>query len=166
MRVTTEAVFGFVAPPADVFAVASDHTLLPHFFQGVGPVPAVKNVTLEEGGALRLVEQSDGSVIQQRVVATDEPWMMEFALVGGFEAPFKFLVKRGGGLWRFRPSDHGCVVKWQVYFELRTVAAYPLIKLLLDGPYRRAMYECLNRMSDHLLASRGSAAGRKQATGG
>jgi hypothetical protein len=150
MRVSTHAVYGFVHRPEVVFDQAADHENLPTVFRGCGPVPAVESVRLREDGKMRWVRHADGSVIEQEVVCMERPKLQEFALVRGFDAPFSLMVKRGGGIWRFRPAAQGCVVRWEVFFELRTVLAFPFIKLLLERFYRQAMYECLQAMGDQL----------------
>lgn len=163
MRIETEAIYGFVHPPEVVYDLAADHENLPRVFKGVGPVPAVVAVRMRDDGLMRYVENADGSVIHQQVVRMERPHLQEFALVGGFQPPFSWLVRGGGGVWRFRRSAQGCVARWQVYFDLRTVAAFPLISLLLHKFYRQAMYDCLHAMGEQLLAGRALDRGARAA---
>jgi hypothetical protein len=162
MRVQTQAVYGFAHAPEVVFDLAADHENLPEVFKGVGPVPAVTAVRMRADGKVRYVENADGSVIHQQVVTMQRPTLQEFALTGGFKPPFSWLVRGGGGTWRFRKSEQGCVVRWQVYFDLRSILAFLPIKLLLERFYRQAMYDCLDAMARQLLERNAMRAPRER----
>jgi hypothetical protein len=135
------------APPAFDFAVDAER--FPPMFTGYGPIPAIRSITLEGPlavGVTRRIANSDGSMLTEQVTALDRPTRHAYSL-GGFRAPFSWLVKRGHADWAFEAQQSITHVRWSYCFDLRSPLAYPLAALLLQFFMARAMQRCLDQMA-------------------
>lgn len=132
-----EAVFDFITAPD-----APART-----FRGHGPVPGAVRAEVEGGGPLRVgairkVENADGSVVDEEIVALDRPARQAYRLVRGIRRPLSWLVRGAGGEWVLSDADGGTEVAWTFTFELRSPLVWP-IAALVGRAFRKAMRAAL-----------------------
>jgi hypothetical protein len=133
------------------FALACDTSRFPEFFQGFGPIPAVRKIELDGPpgvGATRRVHNSDGSVLTETVTAFDPPRRHGYRL-SGFRPPFAWLVRHGDADWRVTPSREGADVAWSYRFALTHRVAAVLAWVLLRF-MTAAMQRCLDAIARDL----------------
>jgi len=150
MQIQVLAEHTFRAPAADVFALAVDPARFPPTFRGCGPVPAVRAIHLRSPlavGALRELENSDGSRLTEQVTALQSPSHHAYTLTG-LAPPLSWLVRAGHGDWTFTPVAEGTHVLWRYDWDLSSRLAWPLAWPLLQGFMRRAMRNCLRAMAE------------------
>lgn len=140
------------APPERVFDVAVAVETLPKVFVGYGPVPAIREAWLKNGGpmavgAVRYVRNSDGSVIEERITALKRPRLQAYQLVAGFRPPFSWLLRRACGRWDFSALPEGTQIDWHFSFQPRSRLTAPLLALLVALFFRRAQRRCLARLA-------------------
>lgn len=138
---------------ARAFALVCDATRFPAFFDGCGPIPAVRAVDCAgplRVGAIRRVRNADGSVLTEVVTALDAPHRHAYRL-GGFRAPFAWLVRHADAEWRITDTADGARVAWAYRFELtHPLALLPARPLL--GFMTLAMRRCLDAMAREVAA--------------
>lgn len=145
----------FTAPAAAAFALSIDARRFPALFPGYGPIPAIRRVELQgiaAVGTKRQIHNSDGSVLDEEILQLDAPHRHRYRL-GGFRAPFAWLVREGEADWQFRDDGAGTTVEWHYRFEPASTLAQPFAALLLHGFMQRAMQRCLGKMSEALDAA-------------
>ncbi|MEW5847720.1 MAG: SRPBCC family protein [Myxococcota bacterium] len=161
MEVTTWAEVDVSRPPGEVFDLATANETLPRVFHGRGPIPGIRAARVQDGGALRegcvrQVTNSDGSVVEERIVALRRPVTQQYELLSGFKPPFSWMVRSGGGRWTFTETPGGTHIRWEFHFVLTSPVFWPVARAVLSGPFRGAMQDCLHRIRD-LATSGGSA---------
>lgn len=159
MKVWTEAHVEIARPAEAVFDHAVDPLKMPGLFVGYGPIPGIREVEIEGGGppragVLRRVTNSDGSVVEEELVALARPHRQAYRLLRGFRPPFSWLVRAGEGEWTFTSTDSGTEVSWRFGFELTTSLAWPLASVLLHTAFRAAMRRCLLRLREQVADAR------------
>lgn len=136
------------ASAATAFALSIDPQRFPALFPGYGPIPAIRQVELlgvAAAGTRRRIQNSDGSVLDEEILELDAPHRHRYRL-GGFRAPFAWLVRQGEADWLFRDEADGCAVEWHYRFEPASALARPFAALLLHGFMQKAMQRCLQRL--------------------
>jgi membrane protease YdiL (CAAX protease family) len=139
---------------SDVFDFVIAPQTIVKSWRGHGPIPATEHVDMDgpmRAGALRTVTNSDGSIIEERIVALERPLVQEYRLERGFRFPFTALVRGAGGRWDFSDEDGGTRVSWQFHFDLTTPLVWPVVPFF-RRPFERAMQEALERQRDILEA--------------
>lgn len=145
----------FAAPATAAFALSIDAQRFPALFRGYGPIPAIRRVELHGVAAVgtkRQIHNSDGSVLDEEILELDAPRRQRYRL-GGFRAPFAWLVRAGEADWQFRDDATGSTVEWHYRFEPASALARPFAALLLRGFMQRAMQRCLGKMGEALDAA-------------
>ena len=141
------------APPA-VFALMVDPLRFPATFPGYGPIPGIRTVTLDVPlavGATRRIHNTDGSTLTETITALDAPTRHAYTL-GGFRAPFSWLVSQGEANWSVGATASGSHVRWDYSFSPTRAWTYPLAAVLLRFFMARAMQRCLDTMARRLAA--------------
>jgi hypothetical protein len=143
VRVTAQSSVRIARAPGVVFDFVTRPEAVAETFRGSGPVPgAVKSELATPGGmrvgAVRRVESSDGSVVDEEIIELARPSVQAYRLIRGLRPPFTWLVREAGGRWTFNADGDGTLVSWVFTFELRLLA-WPLARALLVPPFRRAM---------------------------
>lgn len=128
-----EAVFDFITRPD-----APART-----FRGHGPVPGAVKAEIVGGGpvevgAIRQVHNSDGSVVDEEIVALVPNERQGYRLVRGIERPLSWLVRGARGEWVLEPMGDATEVAWTFTFELRSFLVWPFARLV-GGAFRKAM---------------------------
>lgn len=157
VRVGASAEVRIARPREEVFDLMVSLDAMPELFTGEGPVPGVVKVEVAGGGplrtgAIRRVTHTDGSVVEEVIVALERPLLQCYRLVSGFRFPFSLLVREGAGTWTLLPDGTSTRVRWELAFDLTTALARPLARRVIEGPFRSAMQACLERMRDRLVA--------------
>jgi len=137
------------APPAAVFALALDPQRFPATFTGFGPIPAIRSITLTGPvavGGTRLLENSDGSRLTERITRLDAPNRHAYTL-RGIRPPLSWLAQQGDADWTFTAVAAGTHVSWDYVMTLASPLAWPLAWPVLRGFMRGAMQRCLLAMA-------------------
>jgi hypothetical protein len=153
MNINTSASVIINRPREDVFALATDHAVIPELFRGFGPIPAIEKISMIEGsgltaGSVRLVENSDGSKLRERIVLFNPPREQQYILESGFRPPFSLLVSSGQGHWTFNRSSNGTLVTWNFSFTLTHPLAYPMAMQVATVLFNQAQKQCLKRLKN------------------
>lgn len=159
MRIMCEAQQTMPCGPHAVFALMVDPDRFPSMFEGYGPIPAIRSVTLDAPlavGATRRIHNTDGSILTEQVTALDRPVRHAYTLVG-FRPPFSWLVTRGESDWTLSTREPGTHVRWIYDFTLTNALAYPLASVVLKFFMSRAMQRCLDNMARLLVTTPVSA---------
>lgn len=137
------------APRERVFAFVTAPDAPARTFRGKGPIPGAVRSTVAGGGALRVgairtVESSDGSVVDEEIVELVPAERQGYRLVRGIGRPLRWLVRGAGGAWTFADADAdaGTEVTWTFTFALRSPLLWP-IAALIGRAFRGAMRDCL-----------------------
>ena len=156
MEVTAAASIEIAKPIDSVFDYAVTSENIPRVFVGYGPIPAVVSATVRgdgvmREGATRTIENSDGSVIDEAIIAFVRPTRQAYRLPGGFKKPFSFLVRSAEGNWAFSSTPSGGTrIDWDFRFELTSPIAQPFGWLLMRLFFQKAMVRCLERLKDQV----------------
>lgn len=154
MRILCTARRAIPCPASAAFELSLDPARFPSLFQGCGPIPAIRSITLDSPltiGATRRIKNADGTVLTEQVTRLDPPSCHSYSLTG-FRAPFSWLVRRGDADWNFAADASGTQVRWNYDFVLTGVWAYPIAVVLLRVFMRRAMQRCLDNMAQTLVS--------------
>ncbi len=154
MRILCTARRAIPCPASAAFELSLDPDRFPSLFQGCGPIPAIRSITLDTAltvGATRRIINADGTVLTEQVTALDPPSRHRYSLTG-FRAPFSWLVRRGDADWNFAADASGTQVRWDYDFVLTGFWAYPIAVVLLRVFMRRAMHRCLDNMAQTLAS--------------
>ena len=128
-------------PREEVFAVATDSTNAPRTLRPRGPFAGITRVEMHEGeilstGARRRIHMTDGTVLEEVILAYDPPAKHRYRWEGGAKFPFSLLIRSGTGTWEFTEAEGGTQIVWSYTFGLTSPLAYPLawpIALLFRG---------------------------------
>lgn len=147
MELGTRATRSIAAPPARVFAYATDVAELPRIWRGYGPIPGMVSATLAgEGpvapGHVRHIENADGSRLEERIVRHEPPRFHGYVLGGAFAFPFSMVVREGHSLWHLEAEGGGTTFTWTYRFVLTSPLVVPLMWPIV-GLFRKAMERAL-----------------------
>lgn len=155
MLVKTNALVEIAASPEAVFDFVTSLSNLPKVFRGFGPIPAIAKAEMADGGemregAVRRIENSDGSVIDEEMIAFKKPERQTYRLLRGFKFPISLLIESGGGDWKFTATPKGTRIDWEFYFMLTSPVFYPVGFLLVQVFMQTAMQQCLDNIQESL----------------
>ena len=126
------------------------------FDRWFGPIPAVREVTDQEGdwgtvGASRTIRTADGGSLREELTTVEPPHSLAYTL-SDVTVPMKLLVSQVEGRWTFEPAGTGVRVTWawtvHPASQLAEIAM-PLFGWLWKGYARQA----LERVEEGLLAT-------------
>lgn len=155
MLVKTNALVEVSASPEVVFDFVASLSNVPKSFRGYGPIPAIIQAEMADGGEMReggvrQIKHSDGSVIDEEIITFNQPERQTYRLVRGFEFPISLLIESGGGDWKFTATPKGTRIDWEFYFMLTSPLFYPVGLLLVQVFMQTAMQQCLDRIQECL----------------
>jgi uncharacterized protein YndB with AHSA1/START domain len=143
MALETQVEIEIAKPPAEVFDLATSCAGFPRFLLRLGPIPAVVRAELvgaaePKPGGRRLIHMSDGSTMEEEILAFERPARHRYRWTTPPAPPFVWLVRSAEGDWTFAPTAAGTRITWRYRFEspsrLAELAARPVI-----GLFRRWM---------------------------
>lgn len=139
----------------DVFNASTDCDNLPKFFTGYKGIPAILSAKTVDGlplreGSIRIVDNSDGSSIEEVILSLKQPSLQEYKLIRGFKPPFSWLVRAASGKWEYETLDNKTRVIWNFYFETRNIFAYLVFRLLVLHQFQKAQEICLKNLKKYV----------------
>lgn len=155
MQIQTNAQVIVDAGIEAVFDASTDCRNLPRFFTGYKAIPAIVSAKTVDGlplheGSIRIVDNSDGSSIEEVIVSLRRPDGQEYKLLKGFKPPFSWLVQAASGRWSYRTLDAKTEVVWNFYFEIPNLFAYLVFRLAVQRPFQRAQEICLGNLKKYV----------------
>ena len=148
------------APPAAVFARATDSARFAELFAGCGPVPGITHIVADGPpaiGSRRELQQRDGSRLQECITAFDPPHHHAYTLQR-LRPPMRWLALDALADWTFLPEAGGTDLRWHYRWQLTSVIAWPLAWPLLHGFMLTAMHRCLAALAASVEADASPAA--------
>ena len=149
-----------IARPVDVvFALAAGRTAnLARFFAGHKPlIPGIRSATLvghddpPVAGSLRDVVLSDGTKIQERVLAFDAPRLHRYDMAK-MNPLQRLICTNMVSEWRFEPDGEAASrITWEYAIHERGVVGR-LLGPLVARYFQRAMQSCLDKVGRAALA--------------
>jgi len=151
MEIRTLAAQDFAAPIDTVFDLAVDHRQFSRFMKKTGPIPGIAEAEIEGGGkvtkgARRRVKMTDGSTMEEEIVALERPSRHQYRWLNRPAFPFSLLVRGAEATWTFVPKGSGARVEWRYRFELTSPLVYPLAAPVVSI-FRRWMANALAAMA-------------------
>ena len=139
----------------DVFNASIDCQNLPKFFTGYKAIPAIVSAKTIDGlplheGSVRIVENSDGSSIEEVIVSLKQPDLQEYKLLRGFKPPFSWLVRSASGKWEYETLGAKTQVRWNFYFEVSNIFAYWVFRLIVQPSFQQAQEICLRNLKTYV----------------
>lgn len=156
MRIETSAEIEVAKPPELVFDFAVACESFPRVLLPLWPVPGITGAEMLDGaepkpGARRRIQLSDGSSVEEELLAFDRPIRHRYRWTEPPAPPLGWLVRSGEGDWTFTPSSRGTRIRWTYRFEPSSALAAPLA-LPIVPLFRRWMSRGLARIRDALEA--------------
>jgi hypothetical protein len=152
MRVSNTESIVVPGPREAVFERAFNRTEMPKLLRGWGPVPGVERVELlDDGdyavGKIRRIHNTDGSSLDEEILAYAPPSAHEYRLFGDFRGLAKLLVREGFGEWRFIALDDSRTdVHWKYEFTLTSPLAWPLALPMMKVAFANMQRGTLRRL--------------------
>jgi Polyketide cyclase / dehydrase and lipid transport len=159
MTITVRAEARIARPVDVVFALAAGRTAnLARFFTGHKPlIPAIRSATLvgqedpPSAGCLRDVALTDGTSIQERVLAFEAPRLHRYDMAK-MNPLQRVLCSNMVSEWRFEPDGEGASrVVWEYSIHERGVLGR-LLGPMVARHFQRAMQSCLDNIAVAALA--------------
>jgi hypothetical protein len=126
----------YPVPVEDAFDVVAPAPLPTIFRRRYGPLPPVREVRDQSGGAwatavgqTRTVVTTDRGTMREELVTLDRPRRFGYELTQ-ITGPMAPLVERVEGEWRFEPAGTGTRVTWAWVLHPRSGATAPVVRLL------------------------------------
>ncbi len=136
-------------PPETAFDRAVDSSVMPQILLRSGPSPAVVKVEPIGGGpgvgAVRRVEMSDRSSIEEEVTRLDRPARYGYRWRTRPKPPFGWLIRTAEADWTFAATAAGTSITWLYTFTLTSPFVAPLAVPLL-AIFRGWMTAALRRL--------------------
>ncbi len=131
MRIAQSATVHVPRPIEEVFDFSVACETFPRVLRPLGPIAGVAKAEMIDApaprtGARRRIQMTDGSAIEEELVAFDRPTRHRYRWLNRPAPPFSWLVRGGEGDWTFAPSRGGTSIVWVYSFDLTTPLAYPL----------------------------------------
>ena len=101
-------------------------------------------------GARRRIHMTDGTVLEEVILAYDPPNRHRYGWAGGAKFPFSVLVRAGTGNWEFTEVEGGTQIVWSYTFELTSLLAYPFV-LPIVRPFRGWLQQGLDSIRAEIL---------------
>lgn len=151
MNIKTKAQILIDATQELVFDYSIDCQNMPKFFTGYKSIPAIVSAkTIDDlhlhEGSTRIVNNSDGSAIEEVIVKLKRPELQEYKLIKGFKPPFVWLVRSASGKWLYEATNTGTIITWQFEFEMQNVFAYLIFLAVVKRPFQEAQRICLENI--------------------
>ena len=159
MTITVRAEVHIARPVDVVFGLAAGRTAnLARFFSGHKPlIPGIRSASLVGcddppcAGTLRDVTLSDGTSIQERVLAFEAPRLHRYDMARMNTLQRLFCTNMVSE-WRFEPDgEAACRVTWEYAIHERGLAGR-VLGPLVAGQFKRAMQSCLDNIGRAALA--------------
>lgn len=155
MQIQTDAQVIVNARIEAVFDASIDCQNLPKFFTGYKGIPAIASAKTVDGlplheGSIRIVDNSDGSSIEEVIVSLKRPNTQRYELVKGFKPPFSWLVRSASGNWSYETLETKTRVVWSFYFEIPNIFAYLVLRLVVQRPFQQAQEICLRNLKKYV----------------
>jgi hypothetical protein len=104
-------------------------------FAGYGPIPGIARARWIEGnsyreGAVREVENRDGSRHREDIMAARAPDLLEDRIYG-FTSPLRFVVREAHERFELEATAEGTALRRTLALELLSPLCYPLATLLV-----------------------------------
>jgi len=156
VKLTTHASVEIPKPADRVFDFATSCEGFPRFIWALGPIPGISRAEMVGGqtakaGAERRIHMTDGSVVEEELLAYDRPSRHRYRWLKPPAFPFSLIVRTGEGDWRFTAANGGTRIDWDYTFELTSAFALPLAAPLMIV-FRRWMQRALLRACTVLAA--------------
>jgi uncharacterized protein YndB with AHSA1/START domain len=159
VHIEARAQVQIAAPPDTVFDVGADYRSFARFMHGYGPIPGITSARMHgdaapAAGARRDIHMSDGSTVEEVILAFDRPSQHRYRWVRPPAPPFSLVVRVAEGEWLFEPAQGGRETRliWTYGFELTSALAYPAA-LILRAVFARWMRQNLERLRTLIEAS-------------
>jgi uncharacterized protein YndB with AHSA1/START domain len=150
MQLEARAQLEIAVSPEAVFDCATDYRNFARFIHAYGPIPGVRSAEMHGGtapaaGVHRDVHMSDGTTVEEEILAFDRPSHHRYRWVRPPAPPFSLLVRAGEADWQFEPVQGGRATRltFTYSFQLTSVLAYPL-GLVLVRVFERWMMKALD----------------------
>ncbi|GBO53711.1 hypothetical protein APA_1659 [Pseudanabaena sp. lw0831] len=155
MQIQTKSQVIVKARIETVFDVSTDSQNLPKFFTGYQGIPSIVSAKNIDGlplheGSIRIVDNSDGSSIEEVIVSLKRPKMQQYELVKGFKPPFSWLVRTASGQWLYETIDTETKVTWSFDFEIPNIFAYMIFRLAVRRSFQQAQDICLRNLKEYI----------------
>jgi len=156
MHVSARAEEHVSRPPEQVFDFATACETFPKVLLPLGPVAGIAHADLLDGdglrtGARRRIVLTDGSIIDEEVLAFERPTRHRYRWLNPPPAPFAWIVRGGEGDWTFTSFRDGTTIVWIYRFELTSPIVYPIAALVVVL-FRRWMARGLAKVRAQLTA--------------
>ncbi len=156
MRISERAEIHVPRPVEQVFDFSVACETFPRVLHPLGPIAGIAKAEMVDAvsprtGARRRIHMTDGSAIEELLVAFDRPKRHRYRWLNRPAPPFSWLVRGGESDWTFAPSDGGTSIVWVYSFDLTTPLAYPLAAPIAFL-FRRWMMRGLFRIRSDLTA--------------
>lgn len=149
MHIEASARLDIAAPPQQLFDLTTDCRALPRFVRPSGPIPGVDRAEMLDNaapavGALRRVTLTDGTTVDEEIVALTRPSLHRYRWVQPPAPPFSLLVRSALATWSFQSlgAGDGTRLIWTYRFELSSPLALPaayLLKLVFERWMRQSL---------------------------
>lgn len=151
MLIQTSVQIFINAPIEQVFDCSINCQNLPRFFTGYQAIPAILSAATTDGlplheGSTRIVQNSDGSRITERIVSLQRPTLQAYKLLHGFKPPFAWLVRSASGQWSYQLINSRARVTWQFEFEMQHLLAHVVFLAMVKHPFQVAQSICLQNL--------------------
>lgn len=152
MRVFNTESIVVPGPRAAVFERAFALAEMPKLLRGWGPVPGVERAEmLDPGeyavGKIRRIHNTDGSSLDEEILAHEPPSAHSYRLYGNFRGLAKLLVTEGRGDWRFNElGESRTEVSWRYEFTLTSPLAWPLAVPMMKVAFANMQRGTLQRL--------------------
>ena len=139
-------------PPEVVFDFVTRPEAVAETFSGWGPIPGARASSIAGDGAMavgaiRRVENTDGTVVEERIVELDRPRTQAYELISGLP---RWLIRGARGRWVLTPDGaDGTAIAWTFTFDLRTFLVWPAAAVMLAS-FKRAMRRALATTKEKL----------------
>lgn len=155
MKIQTNVQVIINAGAESVFDVSTDCRNLQKFFTGYKAIPAIVRARTVDGlslrdGSIRIVDNSDGSSIEELIVSLQRPNIQKYKLVKGFKPPFSWLVRAASGQWSYEDIDTRTRITWEFKFETPNLFTYLIFRLVVKRPFQKAQEICLENVKRYV----------------
>lgn len=151
MNIKTSVEITINADVERVFDYSIDCQNLPILFTGYQSIPAILSASTTDGqplheGCMRIVKNSDGSVIEEIITTLQRPSIQAYKLIRGFQPPLAWLVHSASGKWLYNATHSGTHITWMFEFKMQHLLAYLFFLTVVKRPFQTAQKNCLENL--------------------
>jgi hypothetical protein len=151
MNIKTSVQITISADVERVFDYSIDCQNLQTLFTGYQSIPAILSATTTDGlplheGSMRIVDNSDGSALEEIITALQRPTVQAYKLIRGFQPPFVWLVHSASGKWLYNATNSGTHITWTFEFEMQHLLTYLFFLAIVKRPFQTAQRICLENL--------------------